>query len=123
MLMEVNSTAGTAGGPAGSLPKITPGAIKWAEGRKLSAETLALLGVGSGTAFFPDAGTKLDAMFFKYPDGWKARAYPEKHFVAGKGFKLSFWNIDRVLAANPERSLCHRGRARCVRARGGGNTA
>jgi twinkle protein len=98
MLREPNSTVGIA---AGQAPRLSTGAIAWAAGRKLSAETLALLGVGSGMAFFPDAGLKLDALFFKYPEGWKARAYPEKHFVAGKGFKLSFWNIDRVLAANP----------------------
>lgn len=98
MLMEVNSTVGTAAGPAGSSPKLSETAAAWAAGRKISTETLALLGVASGTAFFPDAGAKSEALFFKYPEGWKARAFPEKHFVAGKGFKLAFWNIDRVLA-------------------------
>lgn len=102
MLMALNTTAGTADGQAVSLPKISADAVEWAKSRTISAETLALLGVGSGTAFFPDAGKKLPAIYFKYPDGWKARAYPEKHFVASKGFKLSFWNIERVLKASPE---------------------
>lgn len=101
MLTAPNSTVGIADGRAGSVPKITPDALEWAAKRKLSAQTLALLGVGSGTAFFPDAGAQSKALYFKYPEGWKARAHPEKHFVAGKGFKLAFWNIDRVLAANP----------------------
>lgn len=77
-------------------------ATNWLKGhRGLGAETLARLNVAFGTAFFPDAGQKLDAVFFKYVDGWKARSYPEKHFVAGGGFKLSFWNLEAVLRANP----------------------
>lgn len=101
MLMELNSTAGTVDGQAGHSPKLSDAAAAWAGQRKISRETLVLLGVASGTAFFPDAGAKHEALFFKYPEGWKARAFPEKHFVAGKGFKLSFWNIARVLAAKP----------------------
>lgn len=78
-------------------------AIKWFKDvRGISAETLAQLPVASGTTFFPDADKKLPAIFFKYDEGWKARSYPEKHFVAGKGLKRTFWNIDRVLHANPE---------------------
>lgn len=101
MLMALDSTAGTATGPVQSARKISAAALAFAGGRKLTAATLALLGVASGMAFFPDASQKLEALFFQYPDGWKARSIEGKHFVASKGFKLAFWNIDRVLAANP----------------------
>ncbi len=53
--------------------------------------------------FTPELGRKSEGLFFRYPDGWKSRSIPEKAFVAGKGFKLSFWNIDRVIAAAPAR--------------------
>lgn len=102
MLTALNTTAGTAALAGGSSPTISAEAIAWAAKRGISAETLALLGVGSGTAWFPDASQKLPAIFFKYPEGWKARAFPEKNFVAGKGFKLAFWNIERVIRANPQ---------------------
>lgn len=101
MLMVQPSTAGIVAIQAAS-PKLSAGAIAWAETRKISAQTLALLNVGSGTTFFPDAGQKHDALFFKYPEGWKARSLRVKHFVAGKGFKLAFWNIDQVLRAKPD---------------------
>jgi twinkle protein len=101
MLMVQNSTAGIAAGPEGH-PKMSAGAAAWAlETRGLSAATLGAMGVASGTAFFPDAGEKREAIFFRYGESWKARAIPEKHFVAGKGFKLAFWNLDRVLETNP----------------------
>lgn len=94
---ESSGIAGIVGGAV----EISTSAREWAESRKLSAETLALLGVASGTVFFPDAGKKLQALFFKYEKGWKARAYPEKHFVTEKGFELAFWNLSRVLQSNP----------------------
>lgn len=96
MLMVPDTTAGTAVSPVDS-PRISAAAEEWAAARGLSAETLVELGVASGTVFFPDAGKKLEAVFFRYQDGWKARSIVEKHFVAGKGFKLSFWNLERVL--------------------------
>lgn len=102
MLMDPRvGIAGTVDGQAEPARKISTAALDFAAARKLTAATLALLGVASGMAFFPDAGQKLEALFFKYPEGWKARSIEEKHFVAGKGFKLAFWNIERVLAANP----------------------
>ena len=70
--------------------------------RGISRTTLERLGVASGTAFFPELARKAPALFFRYRDGWKARAFPDKAFVANKGFKLSFWNEDAVLAANPD---------------------
>jgi twinkle protein len=100
MLTAVSTTAGTAAGPAAS-PRISTGAAVWAKARGLSAETLARLPVASGTTFFPDANQKLEAMFFRYPDGWKARSLTGKHFVSAKGFKIAFWNIEAVLSANP----------------------
>jgi twinkle protein len=108
MLMVPSGTAGIAAGPAA---RVSAAGLAWADERKLSAETLALLNVASGTTFFPDAGQKLEAMFFQYGDGWKARALADKHFVASKGFKLAFWNIDRVLAAGPEEVYLTEGEA------------
>lgn len=95
------STAGTAAGQVVSLSRVSQVGQAFARSRGLSLATLEALGVASGTAFFPDAGAKSEALFFRYPEGWKARAITQKSFVAGKGFKLAFWNIERVLAANP----------------------
>jgi twinkle protein len=98
------STAGIVDITAARQSGISDLAAEWVRiTRKISLGTLERLGVASGTTFFPDAGDKLKAIFFRYPDGWKARAFPEKHFVASKGFKLSFWNIEQVLQANPRR--------------------
>ncbi len=96
MLMVPDTTVGTVDSAA-ACPKISAAALAWAADRALGAETLAALGVASGTVFFPDAGQKLEAVFFRYPEGWKARSIEGKHFVAGKGFKLAFWNLERVL--------------------------
>jgi twinkle protein len=96
MLMVRDTTAGTVDSPGGSR-KISAAAEEWAAARGLSVPTLECLGVASGTVFFPDAGQKLDAVFFQYADGWKARSIEGKRFVAGKGFKGSFWNLERVL--------------------------
>jgi twinkle protein len=97
-----NGTAGTVDGRAASSTKIGPAAETWVrEARHLSRVTLERLGVASGMAFFPDLQRKAEALFFPYSGGWKARAFPEKAFVANKGLKLSFWNIERVLNAAP----------------------
>lgn len=92
-------TVGTAAGPA----RCSPEAIAWAETRGLSRLTLEAMPVASGTTFFPDAKQKLPALFFKYGKGWKARAFPKKHFVSGGGFTAEFWNLPRVLADVPGR--------------------
>jgi twinkle protein len=92
---------GTVHGREVSGSTLSPEAVAWAQGRKLSPETLASLNVASGMVWFPDAGKKLPGLFFKYRDGWKSRSFPDKHFVASKGFKIDFWNIERVLAATP----------------------
>lgn len=75
---------------------------EWAQSRGISRETLEALPVGSGSVFFPDLNAKSEAVFFGYKDGWKARSFPEKSFVAGGGFKPSFWNLEAVLAAKPD---------------------
>ncbi len=99
-----SGAVGTAAGmAANSSTTISTEAVAWAKTRRLSRETLERLGVASGTAFYPELGRKSEGLFFRYPDGWKSRSIPEKAFVAGKGFKLSFWNIDRVIAAAPAR--------------------
>ena len=97
--MQPTSTAGTVANTVQSL-RISPEAVAWfATSRGISAPTLAQLDVASDTVWFPDADRKLPAIKFPFAGGWKARAFPEKHFVAEKGFKLSFWNLERVLAA------------------------
>jgi twinkle protein len=64
---------------------------------------LELLPAASGITFFPSLeggkGGRSKGVFFKYADGWKARAVPEKAFVASKGWKPGFWNLERVLDA------------------------
>lgn len=92
-----NTTAGTVASPALST-KASRAVADWAANtRKLSAETLGLLGVASGVEFFPDLGRRSDAIVFRFAEGRKARAVPDKSFVAGGGFKLAFWNLERVL--------------------------
>ena len=73
--------------------------MRWAaEHRRISRATLEQLGVSFDTeVFFPDLDRKAPALAFRYADGWKARAVPDKAFVAGKGFKFSFWNLEAVL--------------------------
>ncbi len=101
MLMERNITAGIATMP-GASPKVPARGAAWIADRKISAETLGLLNAAFGTAFFPDVSAKHEALFFRFGDGWKARSVEGKHFVASKGFKLAFWNLERVLASNTD---------------------
>lgn len=102
MGIQENITAGTVAGPAPS-SRISEAAAAWAQGKRgISRETMELLSVASGTAYFPDLSAKSEAIFFPFKNGWKARAYPGKSFVAGGGFKLSFWNLERVLKAAPK---------------------
>lgn len=114
MLSESNETkpsgiAGTVDTPAARAPSAA--AMAFMLGRKITQPTLDKLGAAFGTAFFPDLGGKREALFFKYPGGWKARAVGEKSFVSSKGFQISFWNIEQVLAANPERIYITEGEA------------
>jgi len=101
--MATSENVGTAAtSSASGLGKVGPAALKWfKESRGLSPATLAQLDVASGTAFFPDADRKLPAVSFSYAEGWKARSFPDKHFVSGGGFKRSFWNLERVLRRAP----------------------
>ena len=99
-----NGTAGIAAGRVENSTTISAEAEGWMrQSRRISRRTMERLGVVSGMAYFPDAGRDLPAVGFRYPGGWKARSFPQKHFVAGKGFKLSFWNIESVVRTNPER--------------------
>lgn len=98
--MDMPSIAGIAAMPAA--PKLSAAGLAFAASRKLSKATLEQLGVASGTTFFPELRAKSEAIFFRYPGGWKARAVPEKAFVSGKGFKIGFWNLDAVLRAKPD---------------------
>lgn len=82
--------------------RMNPDAVTWFQERGISLATLVQFGVDSGTVFFPELERKAPAVFFRYQDGWKARSYPEKAFVAGGGFKLSFWNLGQVLASSPD---------------------
>jgi len=71
--------------------------------RGISPATLEQLDVAFDTVFIPELERKADAVVFRYADGWKARSFPQKAFVAGKGFKLSFWNLEQVAAVAPKR--------------------
>ena len=81
---------------------ISQTALEWLASRGISQATLEQVPVASGTTYFPDLGSRLEAIFFRYREGWKARSYPEKSFVAGGGFKATFWGLDEVLEANPD---------------------
>jgi hypothetical protein len=65
---------------------------------------LERLGVGSGTAFFPELSRESEAVFFPYQAAgelvnFKAAAFPVKAFTSKKGGKLQFWNIERVIGS------------------------
>jgi len=94
--MVSSSTATTADSAATLL---TMEAIEWLQAeRQISRETLQKLPVASGKVFFQELNKKCDAVQFRYPSGWKGRAFPEKAFTSGKGTALTFWNIEAVLA-------------------------
>jgi twinkle protein len=97
--------ASTAAKPSTSgMGRISLKAGKWLrESRGISPETLAKMPVDSGTEFFPECGEKLPCIRFLYPQGWKARSYPDKHHVSGGDLHREFWNLAAVLKANPER--------------------
>lgn len=97
-MMDLSHTAGIVASP--QVAELSQAALDFATARKLSRKTLERLGVASGTVFFPELGRKSEGVFFRYAEGWKARAIPDKAFIAGKGFKLSFWNLENVLRAS-----------------------
>ncbi len=80
---------------------ISDSAAAWARPRGISRETLGQVSAASGITWFSDLGRKSEAIFFRYREGWKARSFPEKSFIAGGGFKPSFWGIEEVLEAGP----------------------
>lgn len=100
---EPHGTAGTAITPEASAAMLMA-AVEWVqEKRGISKETLAALGVTCATRFFGDVQRGLPALIFRYSGAdWKARSFPDKHFTASKGFQMQFWNLERVLAANPK---------------------
>lgn len=94
--------AGGTGASSSTAGSLTERIAAWCQrDRRISRSTLEALGVECDMPFFPDAGQKLPAIVFRYPNGWKARAVTGKHFVAGKGFTLAFWNIASVTSAGP----------------------
>ncbi len=98
-MTDLQPIAGTAAGLPAGLNAI---GVRFANSRKISMKTLARLNVESATEFFPQLNKNSEALRFWYAEGWKARAVPDKAFVAGKGFKLSFWNLEAVLRASPD---------------------
>lgn len=85
-------------GTVASLPAgLNMTGVRFANQRKISMQTLARLNVECVTEFFPELKKPCDALKFWYAGGWKARAVPDKAFVAVKGFKPSFWNLEAVL--------------------------
>src|SRR5215212_2168289 len=99
-----SSIAGTATMLA-EFPKLSAAAIAYAENaRKISRATLERLGVGSGTAFFPELGRQSEGVFFPYRCAgelvnWKAAAFPVKAFTSKKGGRLQFFNLDRAIGS------------------------
>ena len=83
----------------GGMRRIDDAAAAWVlQERKISRETLERLGVGCGTAFFPDARQQLPCIMFPYEEGtWKARAYPAKAFTSKTGLHVTFWGLRDVL--------------------------
>lgn len=78
--------------------RLSSNALTWLKNtRHISQQTLAKLPVGSGTVFFPELNRKAEAVFFKYPDGYKARSFPEKAFTQKQGTTPCFWNLEAVL--------------------------
>lgn len=88
---------------------ISARAEAWARQRGISRTTLARLPVASGMVWFPDLNRRTEGLFFRYQEGWKARSLDEKSFVAGGGFKASFWNLGAVLQAAPIDVFCTEG--------------
>lgn len=77
--------------------------LEWLENvRHISEATLAKLPVADGMATFGEANESSPAIYFAYPNGWKARSFPLKAFTQKSGTKATFWNLDAVLAAEPE---------------------
>lgn len=101
MSKTVSSSSATTAASTGSRVKVD--AVAWFETeRKISRATLAKMPVADGTVFFGELGRKERAIFFRYRNGWKARAYPDKAFTSEKGFHPEFWNLEAVLKASPE---------------------
>src|SRR4051794_3623047 len=96
----MNTHVGNVGTVVG--PALLEAMIAFAKARGISRATLERLGVGSGIVFFPSLQRRSPAAFFRYGADWKARAVPEKAFVTNPGAKLTFWNLDTVLRANPD---------------------
>ncbi len=99
---ESSSTAGTVDTAADSIQMVRQQAVEWLAERRISQDTLSALGATCGTRFFGDVQKTLPAIIFKTSNGWKARSFPEKHFTQSKGIKSEFYNLPRVLSANPE---------------------
>lgn len=98
MDMASSSTATIVGSKATQHRKISDDALTWLQNiRHISRETLAKLPVASGMAWFGELERRSPAVFFGYPGGWKARAYPEKAFTSKPGGSFTFWNIEAVL--------------------------
>lgn len=74
------------------------GAIWLKEERRINRETWEKLPVAAGTVFFPELKRRSKAIFYRYPDGWKARSIEEKSFTQKAGTTQTFWNLEAVLA-------------------------
>jgi twinkle protein len=107
MATKQSGTAGTADGQAVSR-RLSATAEAYAEERGISCRTLERLRVGSGTPYFAKLSREQDALTFFYfanggeePTYWKARAAgDEKAFTSMPGGKVSFYNLDAVLAGD-----------------------
>lgn len=99
--MDKGSSSNVTTAPIKAMRPMDDRTAEWiSRARKISRETLELLRVGSGTAYFPELQKQMPAVFFPYPNGWKARAIPGKAFACQTGTKITFWGLDDVLSAN-----------------------
>jgi twinkle protein len=79
--------------------RMSPEGAAWLKDKRgISRQTWEKLHVAAGTVFFPEIKRKSKAVFFKYPDGWKARSIEEKAFTQKQGTTQTFWNLEAVLA-------------------------
>jgi len=96
--------------------KLSENAIAWAKARHLSASTLELLGIGSGTVSMPPDGHKCEVIAFPYWRDGKAvnakyRALGSKEFRERGGGEQRFFNLDSVLQGEAEKVYIVEGEA------------
>ncbi len=109
-MKDLSTIAGTATSPVAgnsATAELSAMAIKYAKSRGISRKTLEQFDVHSATVFFPREQVRAEAIVFPYY--WdneivqrKARSLEGKMFTQTKGGRTIFFNLDRVIEANPD---------------------